>query len=64
MPRYLVTERRAYVSKYLIDAADEDAARAGGGYFVDEAVEDSYTDDISESSDTSSTPRKIAWDAR
>lgn len=36
MPRYRVTERRSFVERWLIEAADEEAAKARDGEIIDE----------------------------
>ncbi len=46
MPRYLVTERRAYKSAMLIDAEDEEAAEKGDGDIIDTSDTDSWADEL------------------
>lgn len=46
MPRFRITERRAFHNTVLIDAKDEDDARTFTGDIIEESAEESWGDEI------------------
>lgn len=46
MPRYRLIEKRSYRERVLIDAENEEAAKMGHGEIIDEATEESWSDEF------------------